>query len=925
MIVRVERILKVLTAALLVLATAQSVCAATTPLPAGVSKVTEIEGVSEYRLANGLQVLLFPDTSKPTVTVNVTYHVGSRMEDYGETGMAHLLEHLMFKSSKTYTNIGQELSKRGMQFNGSTWYDRTNYFETFPTDAQQIDWALALETERMTQANIVKTDLDPEMTVVRNEMESGENNPFRVLWQRMTATAYEWHNYGHSTIGARADVENVNIAHLQAFYRKYYQPDNATLIVAGHFDAAHVLSQIAQDFSALPKPARVLDPTWTLDPVQDGEREVTLRRVGAEQIVAALYHTPAGPAGDSAAFNVIDIALANVPSGRLHKRLVEAGKAKSILSINFGLAEPGYMLVGANLRSSDDLAAAQKILLDTVEGLAKEAITESELKRAKQQAANQFDQVMNNPQFFAIGISESISQGDWRLLFLNRDRIRNLKLEDVNRVATTWLKQSNRTLGLFVPTDAPDRVPAPAKVDVAAVLKDYKGGKAIAAGEDFVATPDNIDSRTQRATLPSGLKIALLPKKTRGETVTLHLQTHFGTEANLKGLRVAGNTAGQMLLKGTSKHTRAQISDMTDAMHMTLGVNGNIWGGWVDVQTKREYVADAIKLMAEVLREPSFPADEFEQIKHQAIGAIEAASKEPQPIANKALSRYLFSYPVDDSRYAPTFDEQIRELNALKLGDVKDFYQHYWGANHAELAVVGDFDPKQVKDQLTALLGNWKSGADYVRVPGPISQAKADRLLAETPDKANAVATGSLQLPLQDNDPDYPALIAAVEVLGANQFDNRLIARLRVKDGLSYGAGAQLQASEFEPSGHIQFYAIYAPQNRVKVEAGFKQELERFASKGITGDELVSAKQAYASRVTDSFAQDGYEAYVLTGAARIDRKLAYYSEQQKAVAALTVDQVNAAIKKWIHPEQVVWSLAGDFAKADNAAAAAAKK
>ena len=212
-----------------------------------------------------------------------------------------------------------------------------------------------------------------------------------------------------------------------------------------------------------------------------------------------------------------------------------------------------------------------------------------------------------------------------------------------------------------------------------------------------------------------------------------------------------------------------------------------------------------------------------------------------------------------------------------------------------------------------------------MRVPGPISQAKPDRLLAETPDKANAVATGSLQLPLQDNDPDYPALIAAVEVLGANQFDNRLIARLRVKEGLSYGAGAQLQASEFEPSGHIQFYAIYAPQNRAKVEAGFKQELDRFASNGITADELVSAKQAYASRVADSFAQDGYEAYVLTAAARIDRKLAYYSEQQKAVAALTVDQVNAAIRKWIHPEQVVWSLAGDFAKADSAAAAAAKK
>jgi zinc protease len=917
---RIKRIFPSFVSALILMVAARSAWSADGGLPPGVSKVTEVEGVSEYRLANGLQVLLFPDASKPTVTVNVTYHVGSRMEDYGETGMAHLLEHLMFKSSKSYANIGQELSKRGMQFNGSTAFDRTNYFETFPTDPQAIDWALSLEAERMTQANISKADLDPEMTVVRNEMESGENSPFRILWERMAATAFLWHNYGHSPIGARADVENVNIPHLQNFYRKYYQPDNATLIVAGHFDAAHVLAQIAAKLGALPKPTRVLDPTWTLDPVQDGERQVTLRRVGAEQIVAALYHTPAGAAADSAAFSVITTALADSPNGRLHKRLVEAGKAKRITSISFGLAEPGYVLVGATLRPTDDLAVAEKILLDTIEGIGKEPITADELKRAQQQAANQFDQVMDNPQSFAIGISEAISEGDWRLLFLDRDRIKNLQLADVNRVATTWLKASNRTLGLFIPTDHPDRVPAPEKVDVAAIMKDFKGGKAIAAGEDFDATPANIEARTQHLTLPSGLKIALLPKKTRGETVTLRLTTHFGTEANLKGLRVAGNMAGQMLLKGTTKHTRAQISDLTDATHTSLSVSGNVWGGWVDVQTKRENLADAIKLMAEVLREPSFPADEFEQLKRQQIGAIEAAAKEPQSVANKALSRYLFSYPADDSRYTPTFEEQIKELDALKLADVKTFYQNHWGANHAELAVVGDFDPKAVKDQLSQLLGDWKSSVDYARVPGPMSQAKAERLLAETPDKANAVARGSLALPLQDNDPDYPALIAAVEVLGQNQFDNRLIARLRIKDGLSYGAGASLSASEFEPSGSIQFNAIYAPQNRAKIEADFKEELDRFVREGITAEELVSAKKAYASRVTDSFAQDGVEAYLLTSSARIDRKLSYYADQQKAVAGLTVEQVNAAIRKWIHPEQTVWSLAGDFAKVDKPAA-----
>src|ERR1051325_5400195 len=182
------------------------------------AQVREVEGVHEYRLPNGLQVLLIPHPSKPTVTVNLTYRVGSRMEGYGETGMAHLLEHLMFKSTKNIAQVSTELSRRGMQFNGTTNDDRTNYYETFPSDPAQLSWALKTEAERMVHANVIRKDLDSEMTVVRNEMESGENSPFRILMEKTNATDFERHAYGKDTIGARSDVENVNIAHLQAFY-----------------------------------------------------------------------------------------------------------------------------------------------------------------------------------------------------------------------------------------------------------------------------------------------------------------------------------------------------------------------------------------------------------------------------------------------------------------------------------------------------------------------------------------------------------------------------------------------------------------------------------------------------------------------------------------------------------------------------------
>ena len=240
-------------------------------------------------------MLLYPDATKPTTTVNVTYLVGSRYENYGETGMAHLLEHMLFKGTPSIKSVFSELSRRGAEFNGNTSYDRTNYFETFTASEANLDWALKMESERMTRSTFSKPELDSEMTVVRNEFERGENEPTSVLWKRMAAGAFDWHNYGKPTIGARSDIENVPFERLRAFYARYYQPDNAVLTIAGQFDPARTLARGRAHFGALPKPTRVLPKQYTVEPVQDGEREVTVRRVASTQYVAALFHMPPGP------------------------------------------------------------------------------------------------------------------------------------------------------------------------------------------------------------------------------------------------------------------------------------------------------------------------------------------------------------------------------------------------------------------------------------------------------------------------------------------------------------------------------------------------------------------------------------------------------------------------------------------------------
>src|SRR6187549_60957 len=278
-------------------------------LPNGIERVTSVEGITEYRLANGLQILLFPDQSKQTITVNVTYKVGSRHEGYGETGMAHLLEHLVFKGSPRHRNIPQELTEHGSRPNGSTWYDRTNYFETFAATEENLRWALDLESDRMVNSFIAKKDLDSEMTVVRNEFESGENSPPRILMERVLSASFLWHNYGKSTIGARSDIERVPIDRLQAFWRHFYQPDNAVLVVAGKIDEAKTLALVHQHFASIPKHTRQINATYTTDPTQDGERSVVLKRVGDVQVVIAAYHTPAGSHPDFAAINVLSRIL----------------------------------------------------------------------------------------------------------------------------------------------------------------------------------------------------------------------------------------------------------------------------------------------------------------------------------------------------------------------------------------------------------------------------------------------------------------------------------------------------------------------------------------------------------------------------------------------------------------------------------------
>ncbi len=875
------------------------------------TKITSVEGITEYRLDNGLQVLLFPDNSKPTVTVNVTYMVGSRHEGYGETGMAHLLEHMLFKGTTSkHTAIMGELSARGANFNGSTAQDRTNYFETVSATDDNLKWALDMEADRMVNSRVSRQDLDTEMTVVRNEFESGENSPPRILEERVFSTAFLWHGYGRSPIGSRSDIEKVPIEKLQAFYRNYYQPDNAMLVVAGKFDPDKTLGWIKDTFGAIPKPTRKLYPTYTEEPTQDGEREVVLRRIGEEQLVMMAYHIPAGSHPDAAALEVLAGIMGEQPSGRLYKSLVETKKAVAAGAEQDQLHDPSLFIFNARTRKDGNLDDAEKTMLKVIDGVIKEPPSKDEVDRARTRLLKNIELSLNNSSRIGLELSEWASMGDWRLLYQFRDRIEKVTPEDVARVAKEYLKASNRTTGLFIPEAAPERAVIPATPDVLASLKDYKGKAAVEEGETFDPSPANIEARSRRITLPGGLKLVLLPKKTRGGTVTATLSLHFGDEKSLFGKGAAQQMAGAMLMRGAKKHNRQQIQDELDRLKAQVAVSG----GGASISTVRASFLDSLRLAAEILKEPAFPEADFDQIRQADLARIENSRTDPQAMATNVLNRHLAPYPAGDPRAVLTPDESIAELKKVTLDDAKKFYADFFGASNAELAVVGDFDSAEVEKLAAELFGSWKSPQPYKPVTRTWQKLDTINQSIETPDKANAYFVMISPVAINQDNPDYPALVVANLLAGGDE-KSRLWVRVREKEGLSYGVSSGFQAGAEETYGRFSAAAIYAPQNVAKVETAIRDEFAKIVRDGFTPEEVETAKQALLTGQQLGRSQDANLAANLANQARYGWTMQRTEAIEKKVASLTAADVNAAAKKWIDPASFSLVKAGDFKKA----------
>ena len=883
-------------------------------LPAGIERITAVEGITEYRLTNGLSVLLFPDNSKPLINVNIVFKVGSRHEGYGEKGMAHLLEHLDFKGTPLHPNVPKELSEHGADANGTTYFDRTHYYETFPATEANLRWALGLEADRMVHSFIARKDLESEFSVVRNEYEMGENYPDNVLEKRMLPLVFQWHNYGRDTIGEKSDIELAPIGRLQDFYHRYYQPDNAVLIVSGKFDAQQTLNLVAEYFSPIARPTRQLIPTYTKEPVQDGERQVVLRRTGDVQLVRAIYRGAPGSHPDAAALDLLANYLVDAPSGPLYKALVESGKAASVSGNTSSFAEAGWVEFTARLRLDQSLEDAKFVLLDQLESIKSHPPTDAEVEKARTRLVKDFENGFKEPTRFAVKtLTECVASGDWKLAFLYRDYLEKTTPDDVRRAAIGYLKPSNRTLGLFIPEKKSDRVEPPDAPNLSSVLQGYQGKQEQQLGENFETTPGNIEKRTVRGSLTNGMRYALLSKKTRGGLVNASMAFRYGTLDSLKGKSVIANLTGGMLDKGSKTKSRKEIHDALDKMKTEVSFDSTVQGLQVTIKSDRDHLIDVLKLVTEIIRHPVFPSDEFVTLRRQELATVEEYKSEPGFLEMIAFNRLTRPpVPKDDPRYILNLEEKAAALQAATVEQLVEFHHSHYGATAATAAIVGDFDSSSVEALLRESFGDWTNPTPFQRLADDYQSVAPRSETILTPDKSNSMYVAGLGFPLRRDDPDYPSLEIGSRIIGGGFLESRLATRIRQKEGLSYGVGSFLNADELDRNGMFTSYMIFNPQNLNKLEVAFREEIERAASGGFTVNELEQSKSGWLEERKIERSTDDSLAEILNRKLFIGRDLNWDAQLEDKVRALGTNDVNSAVHKYVDYSRMTTVKAGDF-------------
>lgn len=864
-------------------------------------------GFSSYRLDNGFRLILAPFPDAATTRIELLVKTGSKHEGYGETGMAHLLEHMLFKGAGRHPDLKQALTALGATWNGTTNSDRTNYFETVRADPDKVDAAIRIEADRFLRPSFSAADLASEMTVVRNELERNDNNPGSLVARALQRQSFFWHGYGRPTIGARSDIENAPFTALQAFHRRHYRPDNAVLIVTGKFDAPRVLELSGQLFAAAKNPPGPPPATWTREDAERLRQRAEIYRESGSTVAAAAWLLPGTTNRQTLAVDLALPALCADSWGSLRRTLVD--EKRLALGVSCAVQDrPEYSLLVATASHDKDADAATlaSALRDAIDRFANAGIDATQLERIRQNRLRQFDRARLSPEASANRLSAAEVAGDWRLFFIERDLIAELTLAEINAALRHWVA-GVAPAEVLLHHGQPPRMPEPpAPANPSTLVGDRDWPVPMAKIDPLPQSTAELAAATIEVALadPSA-KTALISRRTQDGMAWLVIANDFGDVDSLRGRLTACRIAGSLFAEGGGGINRTQLTRQLEALQARASHSL----GRISLRAPAENLGAALELLLTVRRAPTLSAAEFERIKASAIAGIEAAEGHPSQLAVSQAALRFDNYPPEHPSRPRPLAEQLAELRAVTLDDVRRCIADFGGRSSLRIAAVGDLGEDDLRGFWQALQTLPKTELPYRRIAHPDAPAQVDTsdIVVALPKFPNADVVGQALLPIRNDADDYLPLALAVRLLGGDA-SSRIRLRLREQEGLAYSAGASLSASSLDSRARLSISASVASGQAERARDMLREELAKALAGGFSTQEVSAGianwlEERRKTTLAESFYAERLTLMLLTG-----QSYAWEAERDQHIARLDVDQVNAALRRHLGDAQIVWAI-----------------
>lgn len=884
-------------------------------------------GIEEYKLANGMNILLVKRATTPVVTVNMIYHVGSRNEAVGYTGSTHFLEHLMFKGTNKFdplkgNGLDDVLKKVGGINNATTSYDRTNYFEVVPKNS--IKLALELEADRMRNLLLRKDDRDAEMTVVRNELERGEDEPSDLLMNMVYATAFREHPYHHPVIGWRSDVEGVPLARLRKFYDDFYYPDNATLVVVGDFDKAETLSLIDKLFSPIPRSKEKMPAVYTKEPKQEGERRFVVSRGKELPRILIGYHVPRATDAATAPLDIIASALGDSSrkNSRLYKSLVETGLCSEVSCANSSLLDPSLFLIQATVQPDKNPKQVEAVILAEVDRLVKENVTSSELSRGQSSIVKRFKLALSDPMGFAQSITEGVAVANWQWWVAYPHSIMKVTLQDTAKQSATTFGEENRTVGIYLPVGTklsqfaaagevtlPPLVQDETETKVASIDLKPQGAAGTQPGKSGLA------SRIKKITLPNGLTFLLLPSSTRDGTVAMSGKVRAGDFFAPPPHTVRADLLAKIMSYGTTTLSKKVLAQKLESMGVSLEFDGESFFHDFDCEVVNEDLAELLKITFSCLTEPAFDEKDFAEVKKLSVAELKEDMAQTHSQAwNKLLEKL---YKPGYVYHSPSFEAQIKDVEETTIEDLKEHHRRFYNPSNTVISLVGDFDGEKTEKFIQETFAKWQKGeGSQVKISDEgLTGLGATRLTTDLPDKNNVDIVLARPVPVSVKSKDYLPTLIGNAVLGYDSFACRL-APVRDRYGLTYSIYSRIVDPEYAFSP----WAIELSVNPENIEKSLKivrSIVADFTSKGITQAEFEKEKSHLAGAFQVGLRSPRALAKKISEYEQLSIPMTNLDNLPQRLSKVELAQVNKAIKDYFALDKASLSIAGNLGKSEH--------